>query len=299
MAWAWDDRWLWLGLGLWLRYSQGITCALQDTVQLSEIKDPNITKANVESDAEEAIGLDALHTLSRSSNPDIANAALSLLISRFALSDAGCDSLTLELFSPSAQTRRRAKQVLELIDSQPLAADVHKPDVLRVERVQELRNATKSDDVRTQSMCMAFFRSFGPLSQGIGSLAGVADAVEAAMGLPLPLPAGSAFQSYAFSNNGMRALALDHDGAAGDPLGRRYPRTTLGALEPLAELLERTDGIIQSLGRNVDGSRRARFHEESPEETEVRRRRREAMVFHEGSGALGREDIIHPRTRMP
>jgi len=35
--------------------------------------------------------------------------------------------------------------------------------------------------------------------------------------------------------------------------------------------------------------------EESPEEVEVRRRRREAMVLHEGEGQIGREDIIQPR----
>ena len=50
-------------------------------------------------------------------------------------------------------------------------------------------------------------------------------------------------------------------------------------------------------GWDSAGGRIARFHEESPEETEVRRRRREAMVLHEGGGTLGREDIIHPRTR--
>lgn len=38
--------------------------------------------------------------------------------------------------------------------------------------------------------------------------------------------------------------------------------------------------------------RTARFHEESPEEAEVRRRRREAVVFHEGSGSIEQEDIF-------
>ena len=41
---------------------------------------------------------------------------------------------------------------------------------------------------------------------------------------------------------------------------------------------------------------RARFQASSNHEAEVRRQRREAMVLHEGSGNIGSEDIIHPRT---
>lgn len=44
--------------------------------------------------------------------------------------------------------------------------------------------------------------------------------------------------------------------------------------------------------------RTARFHEESPEEAEVRRRRREVMVLHEGAGVVGRDDIFQ-RLRSP
>lgn len=207
---------------------------------------------------------------------------------------------------------------------------------------------------------MAFFKSFGPLSQGIGSLVGVAEAVEAAW-------RSSASLSLPSFRSGMRTIVVDELSAVADhperrlwaaapwngEAGREVPAQRLeeivhevglpsdwdagvehrleqlrsnsrgetnpeslaqllsrsdgAALPPgrnftgdsLAQALSRRDGVMLPLGRNVDGSRRARFHEESPEETEVRRRRREAMVFHEGSGALGREDIIHPRTRMP
>lgn len=41
---------------------------------------------------------------------------------------------------------------------------------------------------------------------------------------------------------------------------------------------------------------RARFQASSNHEAEARRLRREAMVLHEGSGNIGSEDIIHPRT---
>lgn len=233
--------------------------------------------------------------------------------------------------------------------------------MLRVERVQELRNVSKSS-IKTQSMCMAFFKSFGPLSQGIGSLAGVAEAVEVASRGPSFASSSSSSRGASLVRSSMRAIVVDEPnsgvdlsqgrlwaapGNEGSPaqLGDRRannvvlpPISTVGVeqlegrmwtnprseanLESLAQLLSRGNGAVLPqgqnvtgeslaqliargdsavlpLGRNVDGPRRARFHEESPEETEVRRRRREAMVFHEGSGALAREDIIHPRTRMP
>ena len=54
--------------------------------------------------------------------------------------------------------------------------------------------------------------------------------------------------------------------------------------------------FLQHLESSEEGRRVARRSvEESPEEVEVRRRRREAMVLHEGEGQIGREDIFQPR----
>lgn len=254
------------------------------------------------------------------------SSATSHLISRFAQSDADCDALTLELFSPFQHTRKRARQVLDLVDSHN-HFNFWKPDVLRGERVQELRDVSKGNP-KTQSMCLAFFKSWGPLRQGIGSLTGVADAVEAAWSAPLRSypPSLEPTRRYArllsrtlheqealAGHSEARLWPLDQDPLAqivtsadgsGLPRGRNSNDHSEDLEyeideQSLAQLVARADGAALPLGRNIDGSRRARFHEESPEETEVRRRRREAMVFHEGSGALGRDDIIQPRSRMP
>lgn len=65
--------------------------------------------------------------------------------------------------------------------------------------------------------------------------------------------------------------------------------------DQLQDILQRiVEGDLTSDSPAVPG-RVARLHEESPEEAEVRRRRREAVVVHVGGGAVGREDIFQPQ----
>jgi len=65
--------------------------------------------------------------------------------------------------------------------------------------------------------------------------------------------------------------------------------------DQLQDILQRiVDGDLTPDSAAVPG-RTARLHEESPEEAEVRRRRREAVVVHVGGGAVGREDIFQPQ----
>jgi len=62
----------------------------------------------------------------------------------------------------------------------------------------------------------------------------------------------------------------------------------------LRAVLQRFEHDLESGNITLEG-RAARPHEESPEEAEVRRRRREAVVVHVGGGAVGREDIFQPQ----
>ncbi|KAL1311699.1 hypothetical protein AAFC00_001801 [Neodothiora populina] len=180
MAWNLDDRWLWLGLGaLTFVAVKGIAYGLQDTLKLVELPEPANETSN-ENSAEDSISLESLRTLAASPNPDIANAAISLLVSRFASSDTACDKLTLEIFSSSSETRSRAKQMLDILDNYPLPTDFPKPDVLRVERVREYQESHRTNE-RVHRMCMAFYKAMNQLQHGSDSHREVAEAVEKAL----------------------------------------------------------------------------------------------------------------------
>lgn len=85
-------------------------------------------------------------------------------------------------------------------------------------------------------------------------------------------------------------------------------RIVSGRLVDLAEILdpdlretENESSFTHELvdtGRPSLWGRVPRFNEESPEEAEVRRRRRDVMVLHEGGGPIGREDIIQPPSML-
>ena len=82
---------------------------------------------------------------------------------------------------------------------------------------------------------------------------------------------------------------------------RRFgaPGESTGDTSPLVP--ESPPSLEEVSGANFDDevphvAGRARFQASSNHEAEVRRQRREAMVLHEGSGNIGSEDIIHPRT---
>lgn len=78
-------------------------------------------------------------------------------------------------------------------------------------------------------------------------------------------------------------------GTGSDPDEDGLPDTDYVSMDALLDRLRGEDGAMS--GRQP-AARVARFHEESPEEAEVRRRRRTAMVLHDGAGAITREDIL-------
>ncbi|KAF1353637.1 hypothetical protein BDV97DRAFT_419676 [Delphinella strobiligena] len=275
MAWALDDRWLWLGFGaLFYVAAKGIAYGLRDTLQLTEFDRPtDNAKPDHESHAEDSIGLDSLRTLATSPNPDIANAAISLLVSRFASSDAACNELTLDLFSGSKEIRHHAKYVLDLLDNYPLPADFPKPDVLRTQCVRDLQASHKADH-RMYMLCVRYFKALNRHRHGLLSHRDVADAVEAGMRIPSSTLQDSEHVPAMRGDNGpyleldLSVETLDQiisrAGANARPV--RVPSAALSAL--LHTQADRESHLLHGRG--------TRFLEESPEEAEVRRRRNRA-----------------------
>ncbi|KAL9088775.1 MAG: hypothetical protein Q9165_006084 [Trypethelium subeluteriae] len=78
---------------------------------------------------------------------------------------------------------------------------------------------------------------------------------------------------------------------------RRRRRYSSVPLQSRSEDLTNTPSYSRAAGSGANSWTRSQWEEESPEETELRRRRhREAMVLHEGGGSLSEDDIIQGPT---
>lgn len=231
--------------------------------------------------------------------------ATSLILSRFAQDDEASTSLTLDLFSPNQHSRRKAKQALDLFDNLG-GADLYP---LRDSAVSTLHDKA---DPTTQIMCRAFLRASRRFRQGrISSLRELVDAIEDStyLGVPPPrfpdsyfaFPAEDTrlavhFQPVSQRVESLVDLLAEQAVAVRPPIGFGSPDeqpdvSSLSSAGLEVPGLEEIDGFEDGIA-----PARARFHGESNREAEARRRRREAMVLHEGGGVIGSRDIIHPRT---
>ncbi|KAI5203807.1 hypothetical protein E4T38_04965 [Aureobasidium subglaciale] len=213
MSWEIRDRYLWLGFGAFLFVAvRQISSSLHTTIKLSEVYDPDHAKAANDTQAEDAVSLEALSTLVTSPNQDISNSilyvgqhyefnethephdtvmmhlsnlaskptevsnqlssAISLILSRFAQDEQATSSLTIDLFSSSPATRLKAKQSLDLFDNH-YTLDLYPLNDTTVSSLHDKSNPT------TQLMCRAYFRAARKYRQGrLGSLVEIAVAVE-------------------------------------------------------------------------------------------------------------------------
>ncbi|KAI4740794.1 hypothetical protein E4T50_08772 [Aureobasidium sp. EXF-12298] len=312
--WEVQDRHLWIGFGVFLFIAvKGIERCLQTTIQLSEIYDPQHAKAANGTQAEESTSLEALSTLVTSPNQDISNAATSLLLSRFTQDDSATSSLTQDLFSPSSDTRVRAKRTLDLFDA--LANDLFPLNDNVVASLHDKSNPT------VQIMCRAYFKAVRKYRQGrLASLVDIADAVEESTRIVhhrsrrthrhpeshfvFPQQEGVTEARFQPVSQRVESLVdmLAEQAIATRPM-RRFvaPGESSGDTSPLASrsppaLDELGDGFDDDDDDEAPHTARTRFQASSNHEAEVRRHRREAMVLHEGGGVIGSEDIIHPRT---
>ncbi|KAI5247314.1 hypothetical protein E4T43_02256 [Aureobasidium subglaciale] len=311
MSWEIRDRYLWLGFGAFLFVAvRQISSSLHTTIKLSEVYDPDHARAANDTQAEDAVSLEALSTLVTSPNQDISNSAISLILSRFAQDEQATSSLTLDLFSSSPATRLQAKQSLDLFDNH-YTLDLYPLNDTTVSSLHDKSNPT------TQLMCRAYFRAARKYRQGrLGSLVEIAVAVEESTKISQRSQRGQRYPETHF---------VFPQGREGDVVGRFQP---VGQrVESLVDLLAEqavatrpmvrfaavasgeTSGVASSTTSDLpdleevevvvdDQPRvsRARFQSSTNQEAEARRRRREAMVLHEGGGMIGTDDIIHPRT---
>lgn len=246
---------------------------------------------------------------------DAIASATSLILSRFAQDDSATSSLTNDLFSQSAETRLRARRTLDLFDC--LAADIYPLNDSVISLLHDKSNPT------VQVMCRAYLKAARKYRQGrLASLVEIADAVDEStrIGHARARQAhGYPETHFVFPQQGESAEVASS--ARFQPVSQRVE----SLVDMLAEQAVMTRPMVrfaapgeQSSGfassatsespaldeMDVAGdddevphaAARARFQTSTNREAEVRRQRREAMVLHEGSGNIGSDDIIHPRT---
>ncbi|KAK5124109.1 hypothetical protein LTR85_001812 [Meristemomyces frigidus] len=230
-----DDRWLWLGFGVFIFFAaRNIRNAIKDTVILTEI-DPAQYEDNDEKgkkQPEDSIDLAALKTLATSPNPNIANAAISLIVTRFAQMPSASQTLAQDSYSKDETIRRQARTAVTFLKDYPLPPYGDGDTGFELPWTPTRHHPADDDDAAFE---------WTP-----DSLPDLIDPREADEQLTL--------------GDGVRAIPTPvgrwSDGTGDIP----EPRAAHGALE-----------------------------------TERRRRRREAMVLHEGSGGIVEGDIIRPR----
>ena len=222
------------------------------------------------------------------------------------------------MFSSSYGTRQRAKRVKELIEDLGLAHDIPTPEVLRLKGL--IDRSIDSDTESARTIRTAYHAAQRRRIQGhdrawnaLKRLSAVMDRAERSVPL-LALPESAEGHVVNWARAQRRRIEVDV--YQRDLMYREAVAAMRGSPDELEVNDEdesgRTRLVEQSFGREYDleglstefedsihwreqSGRIPRFHEEeSPEETRLRRRRREAMVLHETDGPIGREDIIQP-----
>ncbi|GAB7341456.1 hypothetical protein MBLNU457_7695t1 [Dothideomycetes sp. NU457] len=330
-----NDRWLWLGLGIFLFIAtKQISLALIETVDLNTIHAPEET-TTASTSAESTLDPKTLGVLSASPNADIARSATEILLSRFATHDSEPTEWVADLFSSSPTIRQKALSIFTLLQTRGLAPHIPEPDVLKLRGLVHRSSRFETAGARTlrSAYHAAAARKKNGLLDAWNALRRVSAVLERPMmeGVPVVLAEGmnerqvmhwaraqrrllelgerAAREDLMFLESvkamrraGMVAedegeeetgdegeefddVELDGEAEGGDGSGR----------DQLQDILQRiVEGDLTSGNPAVPG-RTARLHEESPEEAEVRRRRREAVVVHVGGGAVGRQDIFQPQ----
>ncbi|RMX73043.1 hypothetical protein D0869_14001 [Hortaea werneckii] len=108
MALRIDDRWVWLGFGVFLFFAaRQLRKSIEETVRLTEI-DPAQYEDREERDKkppEDSISVETLKILADSPNPNIANSAISLIVTRFASAKSASEMLARDAYSTGRYRR--------------------------------------------------------------------------------------------------------------------------------------------------------------------------------------------------
>ena len=262
-----DDRWLWLGFGIVsLLAVHGIRLVIRDLVTITKL-DPyslepnNVTNKAVRpengkickllilrgSTANSHQGLDisikTLQTLAASTDPNIANSAISLLVSRVKRSQADMISIRKDLRSKDQETRRSATIAFDFLRQWPSGPE----DIEPLEPGQ-----------------LPFGLTFGT---------------------PGPNDGGTLWTPNDEEMRELRSLGMEEIG-----------------FNPW-RIEEEEEEVVPSIENAVAGwtdvpRPRSPAANGDADEVERRRRRREAIVLHEGAGRLEERDIIRPVERF-
>ncbi|KAI7181657.1 hypothetical protein KC316_g8700 [Hortaea werneckii] len=123
MALRIDDRWVWLGFGVFLFFAaRQLRKSIEETVRLTEI-DPAQYEDREERDKkppEDSISVETLKILADSPNPNIANSAISLIVTRFASAKSASEMLARDAYSSDPKLRSQARTAIAFLKDWPL-----------------------------------------------------------------------------------------------------------------------------------------------------------------------------------
>lgn len=319
-----SDRILWLGAGFVLfAVAKGVAYGLRRIVDINTIVTSEATSPR-EPRPEDSISINTLKTLIESPNTEIRNATILLLMKRLIATPQARDAYMDDFFSPSAEVRRKATQLDDLFWN----FNIHTSSPAILEDFSWLIDITRkseSDGARTiraaykhirdtaTAQNMSQLTMFHVLAMAMKITRDQRVIICPDMTREQVRPWLKAMQALLTGKSASRDAAVAEalhllnnpsleDGPEDWEDGLPSKATSTGGYnigfscaESQANWLTSNTPFARAIGEIVTSQRgNPIFREESPEEVEVRRRRREAMVLHEGSGMLDRNDIIQP-----
>lgn len=270
MALRVEERWLWLGLGVFVvaAAAKGIHHALTDMVRLTEL-DPAQFPADDHhrhhgKHPDECVDLRTLRTLCMSPNPSIAAAAQSLVMRRFAALPNAAEILARDRESEDPDTSRKAVQAIKYLRDYDMEFGISMPPHMSLDDTMDFLNTMNHDpDVAVDEVTYRDENGESTVMHGTD------------------------WDSMARELN-RRQHAFDAD--------RGFD--VVARLEELSEEIARTErntGLLQArIGWDGSSASREPFAITGGGRDERRRRHREVMVLHEGNGRIEEEDIISP-----
>ncbi|WPH02697.1 Hypothetical protein R9X50_00556300 [Acrodontium crateriforme] len=123
------DHWFWLGFGVVLFLAaRGIRACMTELVQDTEIDNPaDPTEEDQNTEPEDSISLETLKTLSTSTNQNIANAAISIIVNRYLKQPNAQENLVQESKSPDENVQKRAKLIIRFLKHWPIPTGFDHP----------------------------------------------------------------------------------------------------------------------------------------------------------------------------
>ncbi|GAM82653.1 hypothetical protein ANO11243_006350 [Dothideomycetidae sp. 11243] len=309
--------------------TKGIARGLRHMVEINTIYQGDVQEKPAMPKPEDSVALSTLQELIRSPNKEIATSASILLFHRFLASTDDTASWIGDFFSPSPAIRRSAQRLDDMFDAlqikdsvPPIRHAFAKLISLSVDSdsmaARTIRAAYAHAQARAKANDTYPMHCLESLSLRMYDLRENWVIICPGMKAAQVIPWTAAMKSMQVLMKTSSARRSRSSGLNSVHLEALHALHAAGAMNEVDDNHDADFDLVEELDADADESssdedsvspldadshdllrrfgldsphRRPRFHEESPEEAEVRRRRREAMVFHEGVGTVGREDI--------